>query len=186
MRIPCPAGLLAFAFLVAFIGTANAQVFSFGFEYPVWDTNSNTELFGTNPTVTVMVNNGNNSRINQIFDLSSDIVSVTVMADGGSYSNTWLASEISTSFTFGSDFDYLSTDANGLGTLDLGPVRDSNVVFSNASGTQSFLTPGPNFDGTGVAFHSTPVGFTVIETVPEPSSIPLLIAASAVAFCRRR
>ena len=188
--------LLLIAMLFASARTVGADQFSFVFEYPEWDSIfSNDPLVGTNPTVFLTVDNGGTSRVDQVWDLFSDTVSVTVTTDGG-FSNTWVNSDITISDGF--DFDFISTDSSGLGTLDLGPVRDSRVVFSNSTGTwqfgartglsgatQSWLAEGPNFDDS-LAFHGSDIGFSVVETVPEPSSAFLLVVASAGLLRRRR
>lgn len=197
LTIACAAIVLATADRV------QAAPITFQFVYRNWLTNANPTLFGTNPVVTMTVDNGSNN-IGQIYDLQNDLIGFNVVATGGTYSNSWLASDL---YIVGGSapFDYVSTNGSGTPTLDLSGNSDNRLVYSNGSGTfqfgrhtaytHSWLASGSQFNGS-YAYHSfnPPPGFvpivgSILSPVPEPSALALLGIGTGLMGCisaRRR
>lgn len=133
IKMACLAALAALLTPIA----PHAAVMTFDFELPEWTLSTSEQLFGTNAAISISVDNGNTSNLNQVWNLASDMVSFSVTANGGTYSNTWLSSDLGVSV----GGDYLSTDAVGFATLDFQPVDSSTIRYENDTGSFSFQRP---------------------------------------------
>ncbi|MEM7457279.1 MAG: PEP-CTERM sorting domain-containing protein [Planctomycetota bacterium] len=189
-----PIATSAFIAILISVSTVSADPFTYNFVYPEWTNNDDVVVFGINPIVSVTVDNGSANNSMQVFDLSTDVVEVTVTANGGTFSNSWTGAEIFT--TGGSDFEYISTDASGIAILDLTTDRNSRVVFSNAGGTwqfgteagftESWLEDEPAFSSPDEAFHAGGTDIFIRSVIPEPTSFAILGVLGAGLLIKRR
>lgn len=151
---------------------AHAAVMTFEFELPAWTFSTSTDQFGTNAILSLSVDNGDASNLSQVWNLSSDMVSFSITAEGGSYFNTWQDSDLSAAI----GGNYLSTDALGFATLDFRPVDSTTVRYTNDNGFFSFQRPSYlsllylQADGSVASYGGAP--FAVGQTV-----VPLPAAA---------
>jgi hypothetical protein len=190
--------MLCLAVMCAAAGQVQAAVVTFQFVYPNWNVNGIPGLFGTNPIVTMTLDNGSNN-LNQVYNLETDLLNLHVQASGGTFTNSWTGSQIY--LTSSGPFNYVSTDGSGTPKLSLTEIADSRIVYSNSGGTfqfgtgsftQSWLTAGPGFDPPGQAFHNTTFDRlgTIIPAspaVPEPTSIAIYgIGALGMGLVARR
>jgi hypothetical protein len=172
---------------------AYSNPFTYEFTYGAWDENGNEPLFGSNPVLTITLDNGSTSNLSQSYHLDSHIVSFSIATVGGSFSNTWSGDEI---YIHTGVVDFINTTDDGTAILDLASQRSSRIVFSNNGGswqfgarssyTMSWLTDMPFFGGDR-AFHDTDEGFILTGTlVPAPGSFASLASVGLFALRRRR
>jgi hypothetical protein len=96
--------------------TSNATPFTFEFNLPDWEVNGNPALFGSNAQLDVTVDNGAPNELSQTY-LLSQIELIGLTAVGGTYSDTWVPSNVTVHQFLGDS--YLSTDSAGIPTLNL-------------------------------------------------------------------
>lgn len=195
-----------FAFVVAaFFGissVAHAIPFTYEFNLPSWEDSSDTSVWGTNGILNITVNNGAANNLNQTY-LNSQITQVTLTTSGGTFQNTWIASDANGS----GSASYLSSDALGTITLDLtASINTSYYVFNNAGGVLQLGVIG--FNGGPTTLYATNAsdyaydstcetdGCTGLKltgqlisdnNVPEPVSIALFfIGLAGLAVVRKR
>lgn len=186
---------MCLAVMFAAAGQVQAGVVTFQFVYPNWSINSSPGLFGTNPIVTMTLDNGS-SNLNQVYNLSTDLLNLQTQGSGGTFTNSWMGSEIANQSS--GPIDFVSTDGFGTPTLSLSPITSKYIVYSNSGGTfqigtftyyASALTDGPNYSGADVALLTTwfDVVGTVVPAVPEPASIAIYgIGALCMGVVARR
>jgi hypothetical protein len=105
---------------------AEATPFTFRFDMPNWTDNLNPAAFGANGIIDITVDNANSSYLGKTY-LNSQITGIVFKANGGTYTDTWTASDVQPGSALTSS--YLSTDAAGIATLDLLPVAVSEGIY---------------------------------------------------------
>ncbi len=201
--IPVSAALLLLPALLGTSGAAQAAPFTFEFDMPAWTFASSSTVFGGNAIVDLTFDNRGATDTDQAY-LNSQITQVSVSTAGGSFTpTTWTSG-----FVLAPDASFVSTDANGLATLNLLENVPSTAFFVNAGGLNVFQlgvigplggdttffmeTPGgdiaevlpfANGQYTGFSVTST----TAAATVPEPGTFALMgLGCLGLALARRR
>ncbi len=185
------------ALVVWWSGSAVAVPITFGFDMPAFtDASGSTGLLGETSTLTLLVDNGNNSVIDQSY-LNAEIFGATVTI--GSQTFSWMPGEPNFQRTVGGvsgPVEFITTDSNGVPTLNLssGPTAAVSFVNPPTPGTFQSLQIGTGGSppyiftsslGTNVGFRSR--GPFVGTQVPEPAMLSLLgIGAIAGLLIRRR
>jgi hypothetical protein len=188
------AGVIGAGLLAA--SAASATPFTFQFNMPTWDY-SNRPEFGTNAFLSLTVDNGGLNYNNQAYSFL-DVTSATVAAQDGTFDSTWTASELVGKEDPG--YIFLNTNALGIATLDLlsSPTQQALAVFNdggqllqfglleqNGVGNYPFTVVDTLFGDAAVVVGpktcNTYCGIEVVDPnpptgVPEPSSLPMLLA----------
>ncbi len=204
-------GLMLAGMLVS--GAAQATPFSFEFNLPNWDNgiDRSDAVYGTSGLLNITVDNGASHGISQTY-LNSQITQVRLTAVGGTFNHIWddpFTDYFHTIEWFGSD-SFISTDLNGIATLDLlvsddGSqfiVMDSDGYYfqlgriTSSGGATPIAVRGRHEDGTAffVSYNTQGelAGFAVrsnntVATIPEPGSLALLgFALGGLAVSRRK
>lgn len=118
--------VIVFAVLISAPLAVNAIPMTFDFTTPGWDSNSNIALFGSKLNMSITVDNGGTSGLNQDFNFS-EIMSVDANATGGTAST-----HFDTATDGHSSFDntpFITTDSAGTPTLHLGHQNESVGTF---------------------------------------------------------
>jgi hypothetical protein len=198
--IPASAALLWLA-----SGTAQATPFTFEFDMPAWTFGFDTSIYGSNAILDLTFDNGAATDLNQTY-LNSQITQVTVTTVGGTFADTWTDGF----FASPGSASYVSTDANGVATLNLlaGAVTTGfdvdnaigdfqiGVITATAGGFTSFVVGGPGFSDAASVVPTGPSGeFTGFEvtsvstptSVPEPGTFAMMgLGLAGVGFVLRR
>lgn len=122
--------------LFAVVSMAESAPITFEFVLPDWDTVAPGSNFGSNPLVTVTVDNGSSSFANQTF-INGDILRIEVAA--GPYFNSWTAADRISALP-DVRVSYISTNAIGTPILDMTGSGHTRVQFENAGGLWQFGT----------------------------------------------
>ena len=113
--------------------STSAEPVTFRFDLPAWtEIYASPTTFGTNGVLTVTLDNGSGSTLDQTY-LNSTITSIALVANGGTFSHVFSGTS-----AVGSDgaelLSFISTDAAGIPTLDL-TAQDVGSAYDFYDGT---------------------------------------------------
>lgn len=111
--------------------TASATPITFEFELPAWDIFQSDDRggFGNVGTVTVTLDNGSSSSVNQTYNFLTDLLTISAKSDTGYRVTEWNSFQIEKQV--GTDFEFVSTDENGIPTLNTFGDEVSFIRYEN-------------------------------------------------------
>lgn len=159
-----------------FASLANATPITYNYS-GTW-TSFNSGDFASTYSIDAIFDNGGSTIENQIF-VQADLLSVTAVS--GSYSNTWLASDITSwSVNFFSD---------AIGKLNSGWANLSNIGGSfhfDPNWPDANISTSSNGSAGYFSDNQSNIG-TIAVSVPEPTSIALLaLGVAGFGFAKRK
>lgn len=112
--------------------SALAAPVTFRFSLPAWtEYYADPATFGTSGVLTVTVDNGSASAVNQTY-LNTTITSIAMVANGGTFSHVF-SGATANGYDGGELLSFISTDAAGIPTLDLS-VQDVGSAYDFIDG----------------------------------------------------
>jgi len=140
-------------------GAAQAAPFTFEFVLPEWDGFSLGVIpaeFGSNAVLDITFDNGGNTDLSQTY-LNSQITQIGVSTVGGTFSSTWGANTFA--FIPDANQNYVSTDANGVATLNLlSNDNETALVGNNPQGFMQLAVTTPGGGYTPFALNDSATG----------------------------